>query len=47
MALLEVRGLTKRFGGLTPVGGVDLSVEAGEIVSVIVPYFWFKRRGWL
>ncbi len=32
MALLEVRGLTKRFGGLTAVAGVDLSVEAGEIV---------------
>jgi len=37
MALLEVRGLTKRFGGLTAVAGVDLAVEAGEIVSVIGP----------
>ena len=37
MALLEVRGLTKRFGGLTAVAAVDLSVEAGEIVSVIGP----------
>jgi ABC-type branched-subunit amino acid transport system ATPase component len=37
MALLEVRGLTKRFGGLTAVSGVDLDVEAGEIVSVIGP----------
>ena len=37
MALLEVRGLTKRFGGLTAVSGLDLDVEAGEIVSVIGP----------
>jgi branched-chain amino acid transport system ATP-binding protein len=37
MALLEVRGLTKRFGGLTAVSRVDLDVEAGEIVSVIGP----------
>ena len=37
MALLEVRGLTKRFGGLTAVAGVDLTVETGEIVSVIGP----------
>jgi branched-chain amino acid transport system ATP-binding protein len=37
MALLELRGLTKRFGGLTAVLGVDLDVAAGEIVSVIGP----------
>ena len=37
MALLEARGLTKRFGGLTAVAAVDLTVEAGEIVSVIGP----------
>jgi ABC-type branched-subunit amino acid transport system ATPase component len=37
MALLEIRGLTKRFGGLTAVSGVDLDVAAGEIVSVIGP----------
>jgi ABC-type branched-subunit amino acid transport system ATPase component len=37
MALLEVRGLTKRFGGLTAVAGVDLFVETGEIVSLIGP----------
>jgi branched-chain amino acid transport system ATP-binding protein len=36
-ALLEVRGLVKRFGGLNAVDGVDLDVGAGEIVSVIGP----------
>ncbi len=37
MALLEVRGLAKRFGGLAAVDGVDLSVEAGERRAVIGP----------
>ena len=36
-ALLEVRGLKKHFGGLNAVDGVDLDVEAGEILSVIGP----------
>jgi branched-chain amino acid transport system ATP-binding protein len=35
--LLNVRGLTKRFGGLTAIADVDLEVNAGEIVSVIGP----------
>ena len=37
MALFEVDGLTKRFLGVTAVDGVDLSVEAGELVSLIGP----------
>jgi ABC-type branched-subunit amino acid transport system ATPase component len=37
MALLEVRGLVKRFLGVTAVDGVDLAVEAGEVVSLIGP----------
>jgi branched-chain amino acid transport system ATP-binding protein len=37
MALLEVRGLTKRFGGLAAVSGVGFDVEAGEIVGLIGP----------
>jgi branched-chain amino acid transport system ATP-binding protein len=36
-ALLEVRGLTKRFSGLVAVAGVDLDVGAAEIVGVIGP----------
>ena len=37
MPLLDVRGATKRFGGLAAVSKVNLTVEAGEIVSMIGP----------
>jgi ABC-type branched-subunit amino acid transport system ATPase component len=37
MALLEVRGLVKRFLGVTAVDQVDLAVERGELVSLIGP----------
>lgn len=37
MPLLEMRGLTKHFGGLTAVDGLNLCVEPGEIVSLIGP----------
>jgi ABC-type branched-subunit amino acid transport system ATPase component len=36
-ALLEVRGLVKRFLGVTAVDKVDLAVESGELVSLIGP----------
>jgi branched-chain amino acid transport system ATP-binding protein len=36
-ALLEVQGLTRRFGGLTAVSDVSFSVEAGEIFGIIGP----------
>jgi len=35
--MLSVRALTKRFGGLTAIDGVDLDVARGEIVGVIGP----------
>lgn len=35
--LLELRGISKRFGGLTVMEGLDLYVDEGEIVSVIGP----------
>ncbi len=35
--LLRVERLTRRFGGLTAVDGVDLEVAAGEILGVIGP----------
>lgn len=35
--ILEVEGLTRRFGGLTAVSKVSLSVERGTIVSLIGP----------
>ena len=36
-SLLEVTGLTRRFGGLTAVDAVDLRVGEGELVCVIGP----------
>ena len=35
--VLEVRGLTKRFGGLTAVKNLNLHVHAGEIFGLIGP----------
>jgi branched-chain amino acid transport system permease protein len=35
--LLEIEGLTKRFGGVAAADGIDLTVTAGELVSVIGP----------
>lgn len=37
MALLEVRGLSRRFGGLMAVSALDLDVERGEILGLIGP----------
>jgi ABC-type branched-subunit amino acid transport system ATPase component len=36
-ALLEVRGLTKRFGGLAAVSELDFELYAGEILGLIGP----------
>ena len=36
-ALLELRGVAKRFGGFQALAGVDLAVAAGEIVGLIGP----------
>ena len=36
-ALLEVRDLTLKFGGITALGGVDLSIAEGETLAVIGP----------
>src|SRR5437879_8840347 len=36
-SILEIRGLTRRFGGLTAVDGLDLDVNDGEIVSLVGP----------
>jgi branched-chain amino acid transport system ATP-binding protein len=36
-ALLQVRGLTKRFGGLVATDGIDLDVAEGETLAIIGP----------
>ncbi|MGT2926838.1 ABC transporter ATP-binding protein [Streptococcus cuniculipharyngis] len=37
MALLEVKNLTKNFGGLTAVGDVTMELNQGELVGLIGP----------
>lgn len=37
MALLEINGLSKDFGGLRAINELDIHVDEGEIVSVIGP----------
>jgi branched-chain amino acid transport system ATP-binding protein len=37
MALLEVKQLTKRFGGLVAVNQMNFDVAQGEIVGLIGP----------
>ncbi|TDD67886.1 ABC transporter ATP-binding protein [Jiangella aurantiaca] len=37
MALLEIRGLTKVFGGVRAITELDLDVADGEVVSIIGP----------
>jgi branched-chain amino acid transport system ATP-binding protein len=35
--MLEIRGLTKHFGGLAAIDGLDMNVNQGEIVGIIGP----------
>ncbi len=35
--ILDARGLVRRYGGVVPVGGVDLDVAQGEVVGVVGP----------
>jgi branched-chain amino acid transport system ATP-binding protein len=37
MSVLEVRGVTKQFGGLTALSEVELTVGAGELVGLVGP----------
>ncbi|TMJ26641.1 MAG: ATP-binding cassette domain-containing protein, partial [Alphaproteobacteria bacterium] len=37
MPLLEVAGLSKRFGGFVALDGIDLAVSEGERVGLIGP----------
>jgi branched-chain amino acid transport system ATP-binding protein len=36
-SILEARGITKKFGGLAAVDGIDLTIRKGEILGVIGP----------
>ena len=36
-AVLEIRGITKQFGGLTALAGVDVTVGEGELVGLVGP----------
>ncbi len=35
--VVEIRGLVKRYGDLTALGGVDLAIRAGEIFALLGP----------
>ncbi|TIM65904.1 MAG: ATP-binding cassette domain-containing protein, partial [Mesorhizobium sp.] len=35
--VIEAKGLTKRYGAATAVAGIDLKVEAGEVVGLLGP----------
>ncbi len=37
MAILEIRGLTKHFGGLTAVNDLSFSVEKGQVLGIVGP----------
>lgn len=37
MSLLEVRGVSKRFGGVVALDGVDVEVREGEILGLVGP----------
>jgi branched-chain amino acid transport system ATP-binding protein len=37
MALLEAKGVTKRFGGLVAVNNYDFEIDTGQIISIIGP----------
>jgi len=35
--MLEIKGLTKRFGGVVAIDGLDMTIKQGEIVGIIGP----------
>ena len=37
MSLLKITGLSKEFEGVTPLKSIDLTVEQGEVISIIGP----------
>ena len=45
MPLLQVKNLTKRFGGLKAVNQMSFDIREGEIVGLIGPNGWFPYCG--
>ncbi len=37
MSAIEVKSLVKKFHGQTVLHGIDLEVQKGEVVAIIVP----------
>ena len=37
MAMLEIRGVSKSYGGTPVLRGIDLSLEAGELMFLLGP----------
>ncbi|HZE30354.1 MAG TPA: ABC transporter ATP-binding protein [Actinoallomurus sp.] len=37
MTIIDVRGVTKRYGRIGALRGVDLAVEAGELIAIVGP----------
>ena len=37
MSLLQLEGVTKRFGGLLAVDDVSLEIDSGEAISIVGP----------
>ncbi|MBQ4224725.1 MAG: ATP-binding cassette domain-containing protein, partial [Oscillospiraceae bacterium] len=37
MSLIEIKGLRKEYADVTPLENVDLTVEEGEVISIIGP----------
>lgn len=44
MALLEVKNLSKHFGGLTAVGDVSMKLHKGELIGLIGPTVRVRQR---
>ncbi len=44
MAILELKDVTKKFGGLTAVDGVNLKIEENQISALIGPTAPERRR---
>lgn len=43
-SVVEVRNLTKRFGGFTAVDGISFDIRRGEILGLLGPNGAGKRR---